>query len=330
MNQENICDSVCAMKCEIIWNKLTLDQWQARFHKIERSNILQSYAYAQACAKTYGQKAQWGLIMMDNQEAGLVQVMESKILFGAVHALIIDRGPLWFNGFGGAAHIKLFFDEINKKFPKRLGRKRRALPEIDKGGAIEQIIRQCGFEKKDNINAYQTIWWDLEQEEEAARAALKSNWRGSLKKAENVELNIQWNSSSKSFNEFKLHYIQDKLSKGYTGISPKLLNNLALFSTQATPMIIGKVSLNDEDIAGVLFLTHGQCATYQIGWSLDKGRQNCAHHLLLWQSRLILKEHGIRHLDLGGINDHDETQRGLSAFKRGIGGTEVELAGHYF
>lgn len=330
MNQENICDSVLAMKCEIIWNSLTLDQWQQRFATIQYSNILQSYSYAQACAKTYGQRARWGLIMMDNEEAGIVQIIESSILFGAVHGLILDRGPLWFDGFGGAAHIKLFFDEINKKCPKRFGRKRRILPEIEKGAAIEQIIRQCGFEKKTDIHAYQTIWWDLTQDDEIARSELKTNWRGSLKKAEKAGLEISWSSDPQDFQDFKLEYIQDKLSKGYMGISPKLLNNLALFSAQDNPMILGKAQLKGKDIAGVLFLTHGQCATYQIGWSHDEGRQNCAHHLLLWNAREKLKEYGISYLDLGGINDHDETQRGLSSFKRGIGGREIELAGHYF
>jgi len=330
MNQENICDSVCSMKCKIIWNKLALNEWQDRFVHVERSNILQSYPYAQAAAKTYGQKAQWGLIMMDDKEAGLVQIIETSLIFGAIHGLILDRGPLWFNGFGGAAHIKLFFDEINKKFPKRFGRKRRILPEMNKGPAIEQIIKQCGFEKKSNIHGYQTIWWDLTQEALTARDNLKSNWRGSLKKAETSGLEISWNTHKQSFDAFKQEYIQDKLSKGYTGISPKLLNNLALFSTQQHPIIIGTASLSGKDIAGVLFITHGQCATYQIGWSDEQGRKHCAHHSLLWNAREELKKRDITALDLGGINDHDDTQKGLSNFKRGIGGDEIELAGHYF
>lgn len=334
MNQEIICGSVITMKCTILWNTLPLDQWQKRFASVAQSNILQSYSYAQACAKTYGQKARWGLIMMEDQEAGLVQIIESRLFFGGIHALILDRGPLWFDGFGGAAHIKLFFDEINQQFPKRFGRKRRILPEIDTkiggGGAVEQIIRQCGFEKKDNIYGYQTIWWDMTLDDATARAQLKSNWRGSLKKAENAGLEIEWDFDQKLMNEFKMHYIQDKLSKGYTGISPKLLNNLALFSAQQKSMIIGRAKLGGESIAGILLLMHGQCATYQIGWSMDKGRQNAAHHLLLWQARDVLKDYNVQKLDLGGINDHDENQKGLSSFKRGIGGREVELAGHYF
>jgi len=322
------------MKIDILWNSLPLNEWEEKFRTVKHSNILQSYAYAQACAKTYGQKAQWGLIKIDEKEAGLVQIIESKILFGAIHGLIMDRGPLWFEGFGNAVHIKLFFDALNAKFPRRWGRKRRVLPEIEQGGAVEQIIRQTGFEKKPEIHGYQTLWWDLQQEEEIARAGLKSNWRGSLKKAESRaqegDLEITWDVEKKTYTTFKQHYVMDKLVKEYTGISPKLLNNLALFSTQASPMIIGNISVSGEIIAGVLFLTHGKCATYQIGWSSDKGRQVNAHHLLLWQARDILIQHGVRYLDLGGINDQDKKSKGLSSFKRGTGAKPVTLAGHYF
>lgn len=330
MNQENICDSVMLMKCEIIWNKLSLNEWQVRFAKIKQSNILQSYHYAQAAAKTWGQRAQWGLITIDGVEAGLVQTLESKILFSAIHGVILDRGPLWFEGFGTAVHIKLFFDTIHQKFPARWGRKRRVLPEMKAGGAIEQIIKQCGFDKKQDILGYQTIWWDLTIDDEQARASLKSNWRGSLKKAENSNIKIEWDNEKKSYPLFKACYMADKAAKQYDGVSPKLLDNLALFSTQASPMVIGKAVLNGQEIGAILILTHGSCATYQIGWTLDKGRETCAHHLLLWQARAVLKKHNITMLDLGGINDKDEKAKGLSNFKRGTGGDIVQLAGHYF
>ncbi len=330
MNQENICDSFVRMKCEIFWNKLPLDEWQNRFATIRQSNILQSYHYAQAAAKTWGQRAQWGLITIDGVEAGLVQLMESKILFGAIHGVILDRGPLWFDGFGTAVHIKLFFDAIGQKFPPRWGRKRRILPEIKAGGTVEQIIKQCGFDKKQDILGYQTIWWDLNIDDEQARATLKSNWRGSLKKAEKSGITIEWDSEKKSYPLFKPCYLADKMAKQYDGVSPKLLDNLALFSTQASPMIIGKAVLNGHDIGAILILTHGSCATYQIGWTQDKGRETCAHHLLLWQARAILKKYNVIMLDLGGINDQDEKAKGLSAFKRGTGGDIVQLAGHYY
>jgi hypothetical protein len=313
--------------CEIRWNALSLEEWQARFDKITRSTILQSYSYAQAAVPTEKVRARWGLIIINGQEAGLVQLMEAGIFFNLFHAVIIDRGPLWFDGFGGALHTKIFFDEINKQFPKRLGRKRRFIPEIEGGAAAEGILKQCGLVKRTDQSPYQTLWWDLQQDGETARAKLKNGWHGSLKKAERAGLEIEWDRDGIFYPWLRDLYARDKQKRGYGGPSPKLLDNLARFSTQENPMIIGKAQKDGQDIAGVLFLTHGCAATYQIGWSSEQGRQNCAHHLLLWRARSMLKEYNIRELDLGGVND--ETAQGIKKFKEGTGADFVRLIGHY-
>ena len=156
------------IQIEIQWNVLALEEWEARFNAVSRTNILQSYIYAQANAPLERQKVRWGLIVINGHEAGLVQMMEASALFNLLHGVIIDRGPLWFDGFGGAAHIKLFFDEINKQFPNRFGRKRRFIPELEDGSAVQGILKQCGLKKLEEQNSYQTLWWDLSIDDDIA------------------------------------------------------------------------------------------------------------------------------------------------------------------
>ena len=315
------------IQCNIQWNQLSLPQWQERFARIKHSNILQSYHYAQAAALAEKQRARWGLITINNQEAGLVQMMEAGTLFNLFQAVIIDRGPLWFDGYGGAAHVKMFFDEINRQFPRRFGRKRRFIPEIENGGAAQGVLKQSGLDRLDNQKGYQTLWWDLTLDDIPARENLKNNWRGSLNKAEKAGLAIEWDDSTAFYPWLAALYKQDKALRGYGGASPRLLDNLAKFSTQENPMIIGKASKNGQAIAAVMFLTHGQSATYQVGWSSEEGRKNCAHHLLLWQARDMLKRYNVKELDLGGAND--DTAQGIKKFKEGTGATPSYLIGHY-
>lgn len=321
------------MKCDIEWNKLSLGEWDERFKSIKCSNILQSYDYGIANAKTNRQSARWGLIKINDQEAGLVQLVEAKILWGFFHAVILDRGPLWFDGFGGAAHVQVFLKEFDAQFPRRFGRKRRIMPEISDGPTAQALIKQTGLKQVEGQTGHQSLWWDLEQSEDDARAMMKSNWRGALKKVEqkaekNPDLKIEWDDQGKFYSWLKLHYVMDKAARGYNGISPKLLDNLAVISTSRPNIMIGKVSLKGEAVAGVLFLLHGQGATYQIGWSSDGGRQANAHHILLWQARLELKKRGVKDLDLGGFND-DENAEGLKKFKMGTGATPYKLVGQY-
>jgi lipid II:glycine glycyltransferase (peptidoglycan interpeptide bridge formation enzyme) len=77
----------------------------------------------------------------------------------------------------------------------------------------------------------------------------------------------------------------------------------------------------------MMFLIHGQAATYQVGWSNQAGRDLNAHNLLLWQAMLELRQRGIKRLDLGGVNT--TRSAGLARFKIGTGGQVLKLPGTY-
>ncbi len=88
-----------------------------------------------------------------------------------------------------------------------------------------------------------------------------------------------------------------------------------------------RADLGRERVAAMMFLIHGQAATYQVGWSSPQGRDLNAHNLLLWQAMNELKARGVRRLDLGGINT--TRSAGLARFKLGTGGQVQVLAGTY-
>lgn len=315
------------MSCEIKWDALSPAEWDDRFGHVPQSNFLQSYEYAQAVCPLQHQKARRGIILIDGREAGLVQITEAGFLFNAFHAVMLDRGPLWFEGFGGAAQIKMFFDVFNRQFPARFGRRRRILPEIEDGSAARGLLVQTGMARHEDIAGYQTVWLDLDQPAENLRAALRGNWSGALKKAESEGLDIEWDFEGRYSAWLLKAYGLDKEKRGYPGADPKVLQNIISFSLPKGGTIIGRAMLEDRCIAAILLLKHGRSATYQVGWSNDEGRNKSAHNLLLWQALDILKQKGVRDLDLGGIND--DTAKGVKFFKEGLGGRTVRYVGHY-
>jgi lipid II:glycine glycyltransferase (peptidoglycan interpeptide bridge formation enzyme) len=88
-----------------------------------------------------------------------------------------------------------------------------------------------------------------------------------------------------------------------------------------------RADVGRDRLAGMMFLIHGEAATYQVGWTSDAGRDLHAHNLMLWRAIEELRERGVRSLDLGGVN----TQRsaGIARFKMSTGGTVIQLAGSY-
>lgn len=310
------------MLCTIDWNLLNFSEWNAYFKEIPYSTVLQSYEYALSMAPIYGQKPRWGLISIDGQKAGLCQIMEAGVLKNTLHAVILDRGPLWFEGFGTFEHFKAFAHEFDRQFPKRLLRKRRFIPEIQNSTAVTQHLQALGFQKASQT--YQTYWLDLDHDLQTLEKNLKKKWRYSLNKARETDLEIIWEEQGKGFQSFLVKYEADKDAKSYDGPSAKLLSALAENFAPSKNLLIGYAYLESKACAAILILCHGQSATYQVGWTTDEGRNANAHHYILWEALETLKSRGIRQFDLGGIHDQ---AKGIKTFKQGMGGKHSELAG---
>ncbi len=282
--------------------------------------MLQCYAYALALCPINQHSARWGLIKINGAEAGLVQIMEVALFNKAFHAVMLDRGPLWFTGFGARDDWQAFFHTFNREFKPRLGRKRRILPET--------TLEILPFARKQPYPAYQTIWIDLRQSSEELRAALRKNWRSALKKAEGFALQLESDAPLKHLPWLLKRYEQDKQSRKYHGAATKTLIALAQHFAPLDDMLLLRARKDGRDIAAVLIFIHGKAATYQIGWtSPDLGRKCNAHHFLLWQAMDMLKARGVEDLDLGGVNDL--SAKGVKSFKEGLGGELVELCGQY-
>jgi lipid II:glycine glycyltransferase (peptidoglycan interpeptide bridge formation enzyme) len=307
------------MKCTIEWNNLSPAEWNERFLKVTRSNLLQSYAYARAACVVHHQKARFGLIKIDGQDAGLVQILEAGIFKNIIHAVILDRGPLWFDGYGSADHIDAFFKIFDQMFPKRIGRRRRIIPETSRPPAGNYAL--LSDEK------YETIWIDLAREANDLRADLDKKWRNSLAKGERSNLTIEWDTKGQYIDWILMHHLVHRAEKNYGGASSKLLRAMAKTFGASGDMMIGRALINGEAVAGILLFCHGNAATYQIGWNGELGREKNAHHVLLWNAILELQKRGLKAFDLGGVNEGDAKH--VKKFKIGMGGDLVHLSGHY-
>lgn len=315
------------MNCIIEWNTLPLLAWEERFSRLRRSNLLQSYDYACVICPQKQQRARWGLVKIDGNEAGLVQILEAGLFKNLIHIIQLDRGPLWFEGYGNENHSQAFFSTFAKTFPARILRWRRILPEVQDNPAFQKAMIDLGY-KRFSRPGYATIWIDLGKDNESLRAQLKGKWRNRLNAAEKAGFEIVWDWSTKSLPYLLSHYEADKIMKGFEGPSAHIIKTLAKRFAPKEKMLIGTALLNAEPVGIVLFFLHGASATYQTGWASEAGKKHSAHNVLLWQACEILKQKGIRDLDLGGVND--ETAAGVKLFKEGLGGELIRYPGQYY
>ena len=303
-------------------------KWKQCFASMRRSTLLQSPEYGLSLSVYQAQKKRLIFIEIDDRIAGIMQLMEVGLLKNLIHAVIVDRGPLWCDGYGDMVQQAEFWREFNRLYPRRLGRRRRIIPEMPHDRQNRDILREAGLKRRETIPGYQTIWLDLSADLAVLRSALKKNWRGALKKAERSNITVEWDDSLQQFPSFLQHYTVDKTMRGYSGASPGLLKALTQSFGAQENMLIAQAKLGNEVIAAILILRHGRSATYQAGWTSEEGRRHNAHHWLLWDALRVLKDNQVYDLDLGGIND--DTAEGIKKFKEGMGGEAVSLVGTYY
>jgi lipid II:glycine glycyltransferase (peptidoglycan interpeptide bridge formation enzyme) len=122
--------------------------------------------------------------------------------------------------------------------------------------------------------------------------------------------------------------IQQRKDKKLEGLPVEFFDHYVHSRKQPSLNILTvRADLGRERIAAMMFLIHGTAATYEVGWTSDKGREIHAHNLILWKSIEELKSRGIRMLDLGGVNT--TRSAGIARFKIGTGGKVLTLAGSY-
>jgi hypothetical protein len=179
------------------------------------------------------------------------------------------------------------------------------------------------------MTGYSTVMLDLTQPLEALRAGLDGKWRNRLVKTEadaafsaRVEPNLPEAQrllarETQQRAERRFHGLPTDFVSAYLEAAPSREQGFAVSYAQA----------RKETQAALLFLIHGDTATYHIGWSSEMGRKANAHNLLMWRGIEYLRRIGVKRLDLGGVNTR--ALPGITRFKLGTGGQVLTLAGSY-
>ena len=310
---------------EIKWNSVSVKEWRELIRKAEKSNLLQSWPYAQTALVTERLVGKFATIHYNNRIVGICQVLEQRMM-KVFHKVRLYRGPLWLEKDIPEHVQNTFWLEIRKKYPKRLWRFTYFLPEITDSEESRSSLQKCGFNRIDT-DGYSSIWLDLQKSEADLRAGLKSNWRNQLNQSLKKGLSLEIDTQGTHLNWLLALNEMDKLLKEFKGPSPALVSNLKRFTKDRKDFLLLRAIEKGTPVGAVLIIIHEASATYLVGWNSQEGRKLRAHNYLIWNAIIELKKRNIKWLDLGGINPQEAA--GVTAFKRGIGGEEFTLTGSY-
>jgi lipid II:glycine glycyltransferase (peptidoglycan interpeptide bridge formation enzyme) len=240
--------------------------------------------------------------------------------WGAV--ALCTRGPLWHKPLSPKEESQVYA-ALKKSLPLKGIRFMAVTPEVAQGQAH-------GLSPMRRImTGLSTVMLDLNPALETLRANLDRRWRYSLVSGEGSDMSIHKVGTNVGQYRWLLDAeMQQRTEKKLDGLPAPFYDNYVHSRKQPTKNVLTmRADLGRDRIAAMMFLIHGDAATYHVGWTSDTGRELHAHNLILWRGMEELKFRGIRMLDLGGVNTIRSA--GIARFKIRTGGSVLTLAGTY-
>ena len=305
------------MKVE--WGQVDMATWDAA-HAAAAGPLPQDWAYGSTML-TMGSRVMRACILADGQPVGLAQFIVRPLTPLATVALC-SRGPLWLQTLS-TREKALAYRLLRQTWPAKGLRFMVVTPDEP----IQPSLGLPGYRRV--MSGYSTVTLDIAQPLETLRAGLDRRWRHRLVGAEKSPLQVQRMGTNPGQYRWLLDMeMQQRQERHLDGMPPLWFERYAESRKQPARCLLSlRADMGRDRLAGMMFLIHGEAATYQVGWTSDTGREWHAHNLMLWRAIEALREKGVRVLDLGGVN----TQRsaGIARFKMATGGQVRRLAGTY-
>lgn len=301
------------------WDTVEQRDWDAAHSQIAGA-LQQDWAYG-STMRLLGVPVLRACVEQDGALIALAQFIVRR--FGPVASVsLCSRGPLWLAELDASDKARAH-RALRASLPLRGLRFSLLTPE-------ETPHEAHGLKPWRRVmTGYATVLINLEPEVETLRTNLDGKWRNRLVSAEASELTVHRIGTNPGQYRWLLDQEgEQRQSKGLAGLPLNFYEPYIGSRQQPAQCVLSlRADLGRERVAAMMFLIHGQAASYQVGWSSEKGRELNAHNLLLWRAMLELRARGVRRLDLGGVNT--VRSAGLARFKIGTGGQVLQLAGTY-
>lgn len=318
----------CFNECEpdlcVAWDKASPRQWQNWMAQAGSSNLLQSWAYGEAKSDNSSWCIKRGVFYSRNRPIAFVQVLQRRV-FGSILVSRINRGPLFLTPPTDQERWAVF-EKLSAFGNLWEGKLLAVAPELNLSGSNVAMMEDLGF-RQFLSSTWESAWIDLTLDVTTLRANLDGKWRNMLSFSEKSGLKLDVGNDDQSFFWMVERYEELMQEKNFIGVPVSLLQGLRKHLGPEASLTIMRAICNDEAVAGICLVSHGNAATYLVGWNGLKGRNLKANQYLLWQAVLHLKQSGLQYFDLGGISE-DHTPS-IAAFKLGMKGKRYGLVGEY-
>jgi len=291
------------------WEGHDIPAWDA-VHAAAAAALQQDWAYGSSLAML-GVPVLRARVVRDGEQVAQAQFIVRK--WGGLGAMALcTRGPVWSQVLTPKEESQVYA-LLKKTLTLSVIRFMAVTPEEAAG------LHHGLSPMRRIMSGMSTVMLDLTPTLEELRAQLDRRWRHRLVGGENSEMVIHRVGTNAGQYRWLLDAeMKQRTDKNLDGLPVQFFDNYVDARKQPAKNILTlRADVGRDRVAAMMFLLHGEAATYQVGWTSDKGRDLHAHNLILWKGIEALKERGIRMLDLGGVNTIRSA--GIARFKMSTG-----------
>ncbi len=300
--------------------------WSAELGAFEDANIYQTWPYGSV---RWGEKNLSHLVLKRNGiVVGMAQLRIVRASGFPAGVAYLRWGPLC-NLRGQALDatiVRQMAKALHEEYVEKRGLFLRILPNAV-GGTCRAQLFQSGFqqfqvEPFSPGDSYRTFILDLTRSLPDLRKALEQKWRNQLNRAGKNELTIIEGSNAKDFRT--MQEVFDEMWQRKQFKTTSSIRDFAQIQQYLPPTQRMKVMIclsEGTPVSAMIATAMGNSGIYLFGGTTDQGLTLKGSYLLQWRMIEWMKQNGVEHYNLGGINP--ETNPGVYHFKRGMAGQDV-------
>lgn len=311
---------VSGRRFRVVGDEEARARWDGWAALLPEASIRQSFAWGESKRPAWT-PTRCGLFDGD-RPLTLASVLERRAPLGLASVAWANAGPL----FASAPDLAEFLASLKGLWGR--GTLLRLGPRTPRADGPAEVLSAAGFRPSwAPLDSGLTSVVDLGPPEAELRARLDRKWRNQLKKGESARPTVSFGRDAALRERY--HALHEALCRRKS-LAAERMSLDALGAAAAAfgeSLTFAVASADGTDGAGACWWTFAGRATLWLSAANDAGLAACLPNALYWAVVTRLKADGALSFDLAGLDPVENP--GVTRFKRGLGGAEVETLGEW-
>lgn len=204
----------------------------------------------------------------------------------------------------------------------------RVRPQILENQENSKLFDSLGFKIAPmHLHAELTRQLDLTKSEDQLLSEMRKTTRYEIKQAIKIGIKITVSKDPKDIEDFYKLQKETAIRQHFVEFDKKHLEEQFLIFVKDNQVVLYTAYLGKKKLAQAFIIFYGKEADYHYGASTLDGRIYPGAYLILWEIVREAKKRGLKRYNLWGVAPEKDTNHrffGVSVFKRGFGGEDVE------